>query len=99
MKSKQELLESILNPSASVESRYVNYLVTTRDGRMYDGVLGNETAGAITLRGGAEEDVTLLRKNIVEIRASRLSLMPEGLEESMNKQDIADVIAYLRGGL
>jgi putative membrane-bound dehydrogenase-like protein len=99
MKSKQELLESILNPSASIESRYVNYLVTTRDGRMYDGVLGNQTAGAITLRGGAEEDVTVLRKNIVEMRASSISLMPEDLEKSMSKQDVADVIAYLRGGL
>jgi putative membrane-bound dehydrogenase-like protein len=99
MKSKQELLESILNPSASIESRYVNYLVTTRDGRMYDGVLGNETPGAVTLRGGAEEDITILRKNIVEIRASSISLMPEDLEKSMSKQDIADVIAYLVGGL
>jgi putative heme-binding domain-containing protein len=99
MKSKQELLGSILNPSASIESRFVNYIVTTRDGRMYDGVLGNETAGAITLRGGAEEDVTVLRKNIAEIRASSISLMPEDLEKSMSKQDLADVIAYLRGGL
>jgi putative heme-binding domain-containing protein len=98
MKSKQELIESILNPSASIESRYINYLVTTKDGRMYDGVLGNETAGAITLRGGAEEDVTILRKNIAEMRASSISLMPEELEKSMSKQDIADVIAYLRGG-
>jgi putative heme-binding domain-containing protein len=99
MKSKQELLESILNPSAAVESRYVNYLVTTKDGRMYDGLLGNETPGAVTLRGGAEEDVTILRKNIAEIRASTISLMPEDLEKSMSKQTVADVIAYLRGGL
>jgi putative heme-binding domain-containing protein len=99
MKSKQELLESILNPSAAVESRYVNYLVTTKDGRMYDGLLGNETPGAITLRGGAEEDVTILRKNIAEIRASSISLMPEDLEKSMGKQGVADVIAYLLGGL
>ena len=99
MKSKEELLESILNPSAAIESRYVNYLVTAKDGRMYDGVLANETPGAITLRGGAEEDITILRKNVAEVRASSISLMPEDLEKSMAKQDLADVIAYLRGGL
>lgn len=44
-------------------------------------------------------DQTLLRKNVVEIRPSRVSLMPEGFEEKLNTQDIADVIAYLRGGL
>jgi putative heme-binding domain-containing protein len=99
MKSKEELLTAILDPSAAIESRFVNYLVTTKDGRMYDGVLANETPGAITLRGGAEEDVTILRSNIAEIRASSISLMPEDIEKALSKQDLADVIAYLRGGL
>ncbi len=99
MKSKDELLEAMLNPSAAIEPRFVNYLVTTKDGRMYDGLLASETAGALTLRGGSEEDVTVARANIVEIRSSTISLMPEDLEKSMNKQALADVITYLRGGL
>ncbi|MCC6587833.1 MAG: c-type cytochrome [Bryobacterales bacterium] len=99
MKSKEELLTAILDPSAAIEARFVNYLVTTKDGRMYDGVLANETPGAITLRGGSEEDVTILRSNIAEIRASSISLMPEDLEKALSKQGMADVIAYLRGGL
>ena len=99
-KTKEELLTSILNPSFAIEPRFVNYVVTTTDGRMFDGVIANETPGAITLRGGSEEgDQTILRKNIAEIRASSVSLMPEDLEQSLNKQDLADVIAYLRGGL
>jgi putative heme-binding domain-containing protein len=99
-KTKEELLTSILNPSYSIEPQYVNYVVTTKDGRMYDGVIANETPGAITLRGGSEEgDETVLRKNISEIRASSVSLMPEGFEQSLSKQDVANVIAYLRGGL
>jgi putative heme-binding domain-containing protein len=99
MKSREELLTAILDPSAAIEARFVNYLVTTKDGRMYDGVLANETPGAITLRGGSEEDVTILRTNITEIRASTISLMPEDIEKTLSKQDMADVIAYLRGGL
>jgi putative heme-binding domain-containing protein len=98
-KSREELLEAILNPSAAIESRYVNYLVTTTDGRMYDGILASETPGAITLRGGAEGDVTLLRTKIAEMRASSISLMPEGLEEAISKEDLAGIIAYLRGGM
>ena len=34
-KSKEELLTSILNPSYAIEPRFVNYVVTTKDGRMY----------------------------------------------------------------
>lgn len=99
-KTKEELITSILNPSYAIEPRFVNYIVTTTDGRMYDGVIANETPNAITLRGGSEEgDETVLRKNIGEIRASSVSLMPEELEKQLSKQDLADVIAYLRGGL
>lgn len=98
-KTKEELIASILNPSYAIEPRFVNYIITTRDGRMYDGIIANETAWAITLRGGAEEDETILRKNIASIRASSVSLMPEELEKNLGKQGLADVISYLRGGL
>jgi putative membrane-bound dehydrogenase-like protein len=99
-KTKEELVTSIMNPSYAIEPRFVNYIVTTKDGRMYDGVIANETPGSITLRGGEEEgDETILRKNVAEIRASSVSLMPEGFEKDFSKKDLADVIAYLRGGL
>ena len=99
-KSKEELMTSILDPSFAIEPRFVNYIVTTKEGRMYDGVIANETPGAITLRGGSDDgDETILRKNVSEIRASSVSLMPDGLERDLTKQDVADVIAYLRGGL
>jgi putative membrane-bound dehydrogenase-like protein len=98
-KTKEELITSILNPSYAIEPRFVNYIITTKDGRMYDGIIANETPSAITLRGGAEEDETVLRKNISAIRASSVSLMPDELEKGLGKQGLADVIAYLRGGL
>jgi len=99
-KTKEELITSILNPSYAIEPRFVNYIITTRDGRMYDGIIANETTWAITLRGGSEEgDETVLRKNIAAIRASSVSLMPDELEKNLGKQGLADVIAYLRGGL
>ena len=67
---------------------------------MYDGVLSNETPGMITLRGGSDEgDDTILRANIAEMRASSLSLMPDGMEKVLGRQGLADVIAYLQGGL
>jgi putative heme-binding domain-containing protein len=98
-KTKEELIASILNPSYAIEPRFVNYIITTSDGRIYDGIIANETAWAITLRGGAEDDETILRKNISSIRASSVSLMPDELEKNLGKQGLADVITYLRGGL
>jgi putative heme-binding domain-containing protein len=99
-KTKEELLTSILNPSYAIEPQFTHYIVTTKDGHVHDGVLARETPALITLRGGTEEgDETILRASIQEIRASSISLMPEELEKSINRQGLADVIAYLRGGL
>jgi len=99
-KSKEELLTSILHPSYAIDPRYTNYIVTTRDGHMYDGVIAHETPAVLTLRGGTEEgDQAILRRNIAEIRASAISLMPEDFEKTISKQGLADILAYLRAGL
>jgi len=98
-KTREELITSILNPSYAIDPRFVNYIVTTKDGRMYDGIIAGETPSILTLRG-SEEDETVLRRNIASIRASTVSLMPDELEKNLGgKQGLADVIAYLRGGL
>ena len=97
-KTRSELLESILDPSSDIQPNYANYVVVDKVGRIYDGLLAGETAEAIRLRG-EYEDQTILRKNVAEMRTSTVSLMPEGLEEDMSKQDLADVIEYLRAGL
>ena len=94
----ETLLSHILDPSAAIRARYTNYVLVTKSSYVYDGLLAGETAGTVTLRGELE-DVTVLRRNIAELRASTVSLMPEGLEETMTRQELADVIAYLRAGL
>lgn len=99
-KTKEELLTSILHPSYAIEPRFTNYIITTKDGRVHDGILVNETPAVVTLRGGSEEgDEVILRANIAETRSSSISLMPDELETTISRQGLADVIAYLRGGL
>ena len=96
-KSKKELLESILDPSSAVSPFYTNYVIITRDGQMHDGLIVSEAPGALTMRRGEGEETALLRSQIVEIRASSVSLMPDGLEQDLQEQDLADVIAFLQG--
>ncbi len=96
-KSKRELLEAILDPSRAVSPFYTNYVIMTKDGQMHDGLIVSETPGTLTMRRGEGEETALLRSQIVEIRASSVSLMPDGLEEDLKEQDLADVIAFLQG--
>jgi hypothetical protein len=39
---------------------------------------------------------TILRSEIASLQSQPFSLMPEGLEASINQQDMADLIAFLR---
>ena len=95
--TRAELLQSILNPSQVIEGRYTNYLVETRDGRLLDGLIVNETPNSLTLRRPEADDVTLLKAAIAEVRASEVSLMPDGFEEGIKHKQMADLIAYLQG--
>jgi putative heme-binding domain-containing protein len=95
-KPPADLLTAILDPNAAVEPRFVAYNIETKDGRSLSGIVNAETATTLTLiqSGGVQEKI--LRGDIEEIRASGLSLMPEGLEQAMSIQDLADTIAYLK---
>jgi putative heme-binding domain-containing protein len=95
-KSVEDFLLAILDPNAAIEPRFINYQIETRDGRSLPGVIKAETATSVTLIQGGGMEETLLRRDVVEIKASNLSLMPEGVEQSIDLQEMADLIEYLR---
>jgi putative heme-binding domain-containing protein len=73
----------------------LNYQIQTKAGRVFTGMIASETASSVTLRRAEKVEDTILRSHIDEIQATGKSLMPEGLEMQLTKQDLADVIAYL----
>jgi len=95
-KTPADFLTAILDPNAVVEPRFVAYNIETKDGRSLSGIVSAETATTLTLVQGGGGQETVLRSDIQEMRASGLSLMPEGLEQNMAPQDLANLIAYLK---
>jgi putative membrane-bound dehydrogenase-like protein len=96
-KSAAYLLQEILDPNRNVDSRYIEYVAQTKNGRSFNGVLAAETATSVTLRGQEGKEQVLLRTDIDELTSNGKSLMPEGLEKDIKKQDMADLLAYLGG--
>jgi putative membrane-bound dehydrogenase-like protein len=94
-KTPEALLVDILDPSREVDPRYLEYLVTTTAGRTYSGLIAAETASSVTLRRAEKAEDTILRSQIESIAGTARSLMPDGLEMQLNRQEVADVIAYL----
>ncbi|MBY0524386.1 MAG: c-type cytochrome [Gemmataceae bacterium] len=95
-KSRDALLIDILDPSREVDPRYINYVVTTKEGRILTGMIAVEAPSSITLRRAEKAEDVILRTQIEEIQATSKSVMPEDLEKQLMKQDVADVIAYLQ---
>ena len=91
------LLTAILDPNQAFETKYINYTAVTKLGREISGMIASETPNSLTLRNTGGTDETILRSDIKELVSWRLSLMPEGLEATLKPQDMADLIAYIRG--
>jgi putative heme-binding domain-containing protein len=89
------VLVQVLDPNREVNPTYLNYTLLTDEGRLITGVITAETATSITLTRENGESDTVLRTNIDEMRSTELSIMPEGLEEKIVKEEMADLLAYL----
>jgi len=95
-KTKAQLLEDILNPNASIDANDVAYVLASRDGEVFDGLIAAETASSLTLRRADREERTILRSEVEELRSTGKSLMPEGLEETIDQDAMADLLAFLK---
>jgi putative membrane-bound dehydrogenase-like protein len=95
-KAPDALLVDILDPNREVDPRFIEYVATMKDGRVVNGLIAAETAASVTLRKAEGKEETLLRTQIESFEGTAKSLMPEGLEMQINRQEMADLLAYLR---
>lgn len=95
-RTPEALLVNILDPNREVDPKYIQYNVVTVDGLVHSGVVTGETASSVTLTGAEQKRQTVPRAEIDQMQSTGLSLMPEGFERSLDVQQMADLIAYLR---
>ena len=96
-KTKEALLTDILDPSRVIDNNYVNYLVRTKSGAVLSGFIASQTSSSLTLRRGEGQQDVVLRDDLEDLRSSGLSLMPEGLEKTVDIQGMADLLQFLKG--
>jgi putative heme-binding domain-containing protein len=95
-RSTDDLLESIVFPSASIVRDYETYKAMMVDGRVISGVRLSETSDQIILQPTSGEPVTLSRDAIEVIVPHAISIMPSGLDESLTASELLDLVAYLK---
>jgi putative heme-binding domain-containing protein len=94
-RGRETILVSVLDPNREVNPAYLNYVVITDDGLSLTGMIASETATSLTLKRAEGQSDTVLRTEIDELVNTGKSIMPEGLERQISKQDLADLIEYL----
>lgn len=95
--TKENILFHVVNPDAEIAPAFTAYLAEAKDGRILSGILVGDTPTSITLRGPLGVEATLLRSDLAKLEALPGSLMPTGLEAGLSKQQLADLLAYLKG--
>jgi len=91
----EAILVNLMDPNREVNPQYVNYILQNKAGKSMTGLIAAETANSVTLRRQENQQDTVLRDEIETLRSSGLSIMPEGLEKNLDRQAVADLIAYL----
>lgn len=96
VRSKSDILESVLFPSASFVRNFESVAVETSDGRVVVGLLARETPEAVYIRTAQKEEVRVPRSDVETIAPSKLSIMPQGLDKVMTADELRDLVAYLQ---
>lgn len=93
------LLESILEPSKVISDQFEMVAIRTRDGEIHTGRIGDHTAREILLKPDVFNQANLLRirtADVEKITPSTLSMMPSNLMDVFTREEILDLLAYLR---
>jgi putative heme-binding domain-containing protein len=94
----KDLCEATLDPSKVVSDQYRASLLSTTSGKVLTGRIVGDTKDAVTILVDPEDStkiVTVPKSEIEETTASKTSLMPEKLLNTLNENEVLDLMAYL----
>jgi putative heme-binding domain-containing protein len=94
-RTRDHILESILDPSRRVEPQFQTYLLRTISGQSVTGLLVRKDDKVVVLKDAQNKESVIPTDDIESLSPSRQSLMPDGLLRDATPQKAADILAYL----
>jgi putative heme-binding domain-containing protein len=92
---KPKLLESILEPSKTIDPQFVSHLVETASGEVHCGLLVRQTDAETVLKLADGKEFAIPAAEIDRSVPQQKSLMPELLLRDMTAQQAADLLEFL----
>ncbi|HTV02916.1 MAG TPA: PVC-type heme-binding CxxCH protein [Luteitalea sp.] len=94
IRSRHDILEAVLYPSASFAREYETWRVRTRSGDN-TGIVKQESPDAIVMATGPGATIRIPRRNVAAVEPVEFSVMPPGLEHLLSPEELSDLMAYL----
>ena len=91
----EAVLRNILTPNAAMEPGYRIFRVEMKNGDLIDAFFVSEDKDAVVIRQAGLPDRRVPKADIRSTKFIRRSLMPEGLLDGLQDQQVADLLAYL----
>ncbi|MES2465768.1 MAG: family 16 glycoside hydrolase [Verrucomicrobiota bacterium] len=99
--SPHDLLDQIINPSKEINEQFAPIIVTKNNGDVISGVVVNLNGDGVMLNTDSSDpnqQVSIDRKEVKSIEASKVSPMPPMLLMMLKKEEILDLTAYILSG-
>ncbi|MDP1564621.1 MAG: HEAT repeat domain-containing protein, partial [Pirellulaceae bacterium] len=93
--SQREIVESVIHPSLVISDRYRSEMIELEDGRVLTGIVTQLAGGKVAAVDSQANRTEFSKIDIVEIRKSPVSIMPSGLLDNLDAQQVVDLMTYL----
>jgi putative heme-binding domain-containing protein len=95
--NRAQLLESILEPSKFIEPKYITRLVETTSGKVFTGILVEQTDREVVLRDVKDQLISIPANEVELVVPQRQSIMPDLQLRDMTAEQVADLLEFLVG--
>jgi len=92
---REKILTNFIDPNREVLASYVAYNIATKEGEEIVGLLGEETTTHVRIKLPLGQQRLLPRAQVKAMRSAGKSIMPEGLEAGLTKQQMADLLEFI----
>jgi putative heme-binding domain-containing protein len=94
-RTREFLLESILDPSAVISSGYKTMMILTKGRKFITGIKTNEDETGFYLINKEGKEVYIPKSKIKKSKSQKISTMPGNFKDLLKVKDVADILAYL----
>lgn len=94
----ENILSDIILPGLSIADGFDLWMAELNNGEKFQGIVASETPSALLFRQAGGQEKSISRQDIKSLKVLNYSAMPSGLENNISKQEMADLIAFIKKG-